>query len=191
MTLRKIFGIGASKTATSSLGKAFRMMGFSHIGWNELLEQKYTAEDYQYLYGVVESYDSFEDTPWNSDEFYMRLDLRFPRSKFILTIRDTASWIRSYTTYFKPLVPNVEEQREQLMEAYERRNRGVLAYFAHRPDDLLVLNICDGEGWEKLCPFLGCSVPAAPFPHKNKNPFYSPSTRGGGALDELDQSKVF
>ena len=40
-------------------------------------------------------------------------------------------------------------------------------YFAGRPDDLLVMSVTEGEGWEVLCPFLGHAVPEAPFPHLN------------------------
>jgi hypothetical protein len=43
-------------------------------------------------------------------------------------------------------------------------------YFRERPDDLLVLNICAGEGWERLCPFLGQDVPGIPFPWANRRP---------------------
>jgi hypothetical protein len=41
-------------------------------------------------------------------------------------------------------------------------------YFAKRPGDLLVINIPAGDGWEKLCPFLGVPVPDLPFPFKNR-----------------------
>ena len=37
-----------------------------------------------------------------------------------------------------------------------------------RPGDFLVINIPAGEGWDKLCPFLGLPVPDAPFPLKNR-----------------------
>ena len=35
-------------------------------------------------------------------------------------------------------------------------------------DDLFVLDVRGGEGWEKLCPFLGLNVPDVPFPHANE-----------------------
>jgi hypothetical protein len=35
-------------------------------------------------------------------------------------------------------------------------------------NQLLVMNISDGDGWEKLCPFLGVATPIHPFPHENK-----------------------
>jgi hypothetical protein len=34
---------------------------------------------------------------------------------------------------------------------------------------LLVMDICAGDGWEKLCPFLGANIPNVRFPHTNKS----------------------
>lgn len=33
---------------------------------------------------------------------------------------------------------------------------------------LLVMDIASGDGWDKLCPFLGVAKPAGPFPHKHR-----------------------
>jgi hypothetical protein len=47
----------------------------------------------------------------------------------------------------------------------------VRQFFADKPaGKLLELAICEGEGWEKLCPFLDVPVPAVPFPVKNTAP---------------------
>jgi len=40
------------------------------------------------------------------------------------------------------------------MKAYRRHHESVVEYFNDRPRDLLVLNIIEGEGWDKLCRFL-------------------------------------
>jgi 3'(2'), 5'-bisphosphate nucleotidase len=40
-------------------------------------------------------------------------------------------------------------------------------YFKDRPQDLLVIDVTAGEGWEKLCPFLGKPTPDIPFPKAN------------------------
>ena len=50
-------------------------------------------------------------------------------------------------------------------EAVEHERR-VRAHFAGRPDDLLVMDITAGDGWEQVCPFLGLPVPDAPFPRR-------------------------
>ena len=41
-----------------------------------------------------------------------------------------------------------------------------MAFFKDRPDDLLVIDICSGEGFERLAPFLDRPVPTEAFPHK-------------------------
>ena len=51
----------------------------------------------------------------------------------------------------------------------ENKCNDIKEYFKDRPGDLLVMNICEGEGWEKLCPFLGVPIPNEPFPNVNKS----------------------
>jgi len=46
----------------------------------------------------------------------------------------------------------------------------VRAYFADRQKDFLVLDLGGGDGWRKVCGFLGDPVPNRPFPHENKGP---------------------
>jgi len=58
---------------------------------------------------------------------------------------------------------------ERFVYVYETHVRNVRHYFADRPDDLLILDICGGEAWDELCPFLGLSAPVEPFPHLNRS----------------------
>ena len=44
----------------------------------------------------------------------------------------------------------------------------VTEYFRDRPKDLLVLDVCGGDGWEPLCAFLGLEPPRHAFPHFNR-----------------------
>ena len=48
-------------------------------------------------------------------------------------------------------------------EKYERHNASVKREISE--DRLLVMNILDGDGWEKLCPFLGVDIPPVHFPN--------------------------
>ena len=56
---------------------------------------------------------------------------------------------------------------KKFKRAYEQHLEEVLCYFKERPNDLLVLDICGGGGWEQLCPFLNEAVPVQPFPREN------------------------
>jgi hypothetical protein len=53
-------------------------------------------------------------------------------------------------------------------DVYHKFHRGVEDHFRGREDKLLILDICGGDGWEKLCPFVGKPIPDIPFPHENK-----------------------
>lgn len=37
------------------------------------------------------------------------------------------------------------------------------------PDRLLIMDVTAGDGWEKLCAFLGVPVPSTPFPSENRS----------------------
>jgi hypothetical protein len=56
---------------------------------------------------------------------------------------------------------------DQFAQAYRQHVQDVRAYFETRPEALLVLDICGGEGWERLCPFLRSEIPDLPFPRMN------------------------
>jgi len=130
---------------------------------------------------VVKSFDinfliAFQDNPWPI--IYKELDKKFPGSKFILLLRDSQSWIKSQVRHFgvkeTPMrkwiygVGCPKGNEEIYVKRFDDHNREVLAYFKDRPNELLVLDLPNGDGWEKLCPFLGKDVPRGPFPHANK-----------------------
>ncbi|MCP4088662.1 MAG: hypothetical protein GY746_02560 [Gammaproteobacteria bacterium] len=53
--------------------------------------------------------------------------------------------------------------REYLhQEKYERHNASVIQEISEKR--LLIMNVIDGDGWEKLCPFLGVGIPCVDFP---------------------------
>ena len=54
-----------------------------------------------------------------------------------------------------------------IIKEYEERNKEIIEYFKDKPNQLLVLDIIKGEGWENLCTFLGKDIPDVPFPHEN------------------------
>jgi hypothetical protein len=57
--------------------------------------------------------------------------------------------------------------RDIFREAYHRHVNGVRTYFKDRPADLLEIDITAGEGFEKLCPFLGKPLLNQPIPKLN------------------------
>jgi hypothetical protein len=53
----------------------------------------------------------------------------------------------------------------QLLDVYDAHCRRVRDHFRDRATDLLEIDICGGDGWELLCPFVDRPIPDAPFPH--------------------------
>jgi hypothetical protein len=115
------------------------------------------------------------------------LDRAYPGSRFILTVRDKKSWLESCHKYWRgPLLRYLDgptggyirrinaavygvEDYDQIRfsSAYDAHVTGVLEYFRERPDDLLVMRICSGDGWKPLCRFLATAPPGSAFPRLN------------------------
>ena len=183
--MNKLFGIGAAKTGTTTLGKCFQILGYVHQGQNLGLVNDIAKCDLSNIIALAKTRQSFEDWPWII--LYRELDEAFPGSKFVLTFRETKKWLRSYNNmlrnqgnvsaelneirrilYNLPF-PQVSEQ--QLVSWYEEHNSNVMRYFRDRPEDLLALNWEYGHSWVELCGFLDQSIPDAPFPHENRSKY--------------------
>lgn len=172
----KVFCIGFHKTGTTSLTVALRALGYRVTGPNGIDDPDIASNVLPMAYALVEQYDAFQDNPWPI--IYRDLDRQYPGSRFILTLRNTDSWMTSQLKHFgrretqmRKWIYGVgcpEGNEAVYRKTFEAHNREVLDYFSERPDDLLVLDLAKGDGWEKLCPFLGKPVPAMPFPHANK-----------------------
>jgi len=145
----KIFGIGLNRTGTTSLSVALNILGINTRHYCSITSKTKSTEinDIYALDGAVDS--TFKHT-------YPLLDKTFPLSKFILTIRDKEQWGVSVSSF------NIHEHIE-----YDTYIKQVTCYFEGK-NNLLMLSICDGEGWEKLRPFLGINIPDIPFPNINK-----------------------
>lgn len=179
----KVLGTGWAKTGTTSLAEALKILGYNHKTQQLTLVTDLYTEREEEIYKIASEYDSFDDWPWLL--LYKEFDQRFPGTKFVLTKRNTQSWIVSYrkqldrsakhsqldewrSKLYGLSFPNVTD--EQLIERYERHNADVLTYFAARPNDLLVVDWSKGDGWAELCAFLGKPMPAKPFPEANTAP---------------------
>lgn len=172
----KVFCIGFHKTGTSSLEEALTQLGYRVTGPNGVKDPDIADNVMPMALKLVEQYDAFQDNPWPI--LYKEMDAKFPNSKFILLMRESDAWINSQVRHFgkteTPMrkwiygVGCPEGNQDIYLKRYEEHNRGVLEYFKNRPDDLLVLDLAGGDGWEELCGFLGESVPNQDFPHANK-----------------------
>lgn len=174
----KVFCIGFHKTGTTSLEVALKKLGYRVTGSFGTKDPDIASKVHEMAYAMVPKYDAFEDNPWPI--LYRELDARFPGSKFILTRRPAENWIRSqvkdFATTETPMRRWIygedagcpEGNEDTYIARYERHNREVLDYFKGRPDDLLVVDFPNDDGWSRICPFLNVAIPEEPFPHANK-----------------------
>ncbi len=172
----KVFCIGFHKTGTTSLAVALQALGYRVTGPNGVRDPAIAANVHKMAHDLVGKYDAFQDNPWPI--LYKELDERYPGSKFILTMRETRSWINSQVKHFGPRETPMRKwiygvgcpagNEDIYTRRFDAHNREVLSHFSNRPGDLLVLELSKGDGWEKLSPFLGKPIPDMPFPHANK-----------------------
>ena len=83
----KVFGVGVTKTGTTTLGACFEILQITpHATFNrELRAVLRRGGDREVIFAEADRYRGFEDAPWF--ELFAELDERSPRSKFILTTR--------------------------------------------------------------------------------------------------------
>ncbi len=101
---KKVFCVGRNKTGTTSLAAALRGLGY-RVGDQrkaELLIEDWAKRDFRRLTSYCRQADAFQDSPFSHDFTFQAMDQAFPRSKFILTIRDSdeqwyASLVRFHT----------------------------------------------------------------------------------------------
>ena len=201
MSKEKIFGLGLSRTGTRSLTAALQVLGYdcSHYPIDE--DTYVELSNGQYDLSLLKFHDGLTDI--TTIPFYEQFDQLYPGSKFILTVRDQTQWLESCARHwfnrpaFKDTIDPDEEvhlrMRQFLRSAvygcynfvpdrfawvYDQHVRKVMDYFKDRPDDLLIIDVCSGEGFEKLAPFLNRPIPSEPFPHK-----------GGGLKVKMAQTR--
>jgi hypothetical protein len=194
-SVTKIFGIGLSRTGSKSLTKALHLLGYDarHFPVDRVTQREY--RDYfehprdRLQLNLLRSADAVTDNPVS--RVYPALDVAYPGSKFVLTTRAKDDWLRSCEQWwatainpfvvddwtgvsgpFMTLVTTVvygtpRFDRDRFAATYDQHLSQVADYFRGREKDLLVMDICAGDGWPQLAPFLRKKIPDTPFPHLN------------------------
>ncbi|RMD92913.1 MAG: hypothetical protein D6813_05050, partial [Calditrichaeota bacterium] len=152
----KVFGVGFQRTGTTSLATALNMLGIKTL---QFPKELYYNIDHE----IIHQYDGFTDDPITL--LYKELDKRHPNSKFIHTIRDEESWLKSIKWLFtvgrikfkesfqkygdefnRQLFGTTEFDEQLFLETYRKYNRDVAEYFADRQEDYLLIDFTRGEG---------------------------------------------
>lgn len=180
----RIFGIGMQRTATTSLDRAFKILGFDSLHWGTG-EAARIWHEMQALgrSPTLERFYAVSDNPMPL--LYKQLDALYPGSKFILTIRDRDKWLASVERLWDPkhnparwiwdkypitnrihkaIYGRTDFNAKVFLRRYLDHNIEVLEYFRGREQDLLEIDIEAGDRWPELCEFLSVPVPPIPFP---------------------------
>lgn len=188
----RIFGIGWHKTATTSLHHALKILGFDSAHWKTAPWAKriWTEMTTTGSSPTLEKSYAICDMP--IPLLYKELDIAYPGSKFILTVRSEKAWLESVRKHWNPDTNPFRQQWDDdafshrlheimygtrdfdpdiFINRYRRHNHEVCRYFKDREGDLLVLDMerRSATQWKHLCGFLGCAVPAEKYPREFKS----------------------
>ncbi|MEM7183735.1 MAG: sulfotransferase [Spirochaetota bacterium] len=182
-TGEKVFLIGLNQTFAKRLTKALSYLGYTIYQdpvdtqlMDELQKAMFQLSVLQYFDGIAD----FCIAP-----YFSQLEQKFPNSKFILTVREEEEWLEGmYNNWQRKLSsqalqnPRNRLRKKQiqfvygttdfdgelLLEKYKVHVGNAVHYFQRKNKNLLVMDIAAGDGWAKLCPFLGKEVLTYPFP---------------------------
>jgi len=186
----KVFGIGLSRTGTTSLAHALDLLGYDAFHW---------SRDGKVLgWPEFQDVDAATDTPCSVQ--FEALYHTFEDSKFIYTVRDFDEWKNSMKKYYKINYPSDFEEKpkeeaywdsENNWSWYNRLRKHQIhkclysnhkswedAYFCFddrvehffknkHENRFLKIDITKGERWGPICSFLNTPHPKQPFPHRN------------------------
>lgn len=162
-TKSKLFGIGLSRTGTTSLTVALERLGWHTKHYPNPLK----------ILQQAKVHDALTDIPVILA--YRELAEIYPTAKFILTVRDIRSWLKSCEAHWKKkkdrgefglLVRRAVYGRADFNVAtfkyiYNRHIREARAALGRR---VLLLDIVGGAGYKELCGFLEIPVLNEQFP---------------------------
>lgn len=179
-----VFGIGLSKTGTTSLSEMLAVLGYSDFHLPPIARVDIggrIAMDWPWW---VYRYDALTDL--TVAVLWHELDEMFPNAKFIYTPRDMDSWLDSCRRHFSQELADMRITQGQeylndlcravygsylfdeqsFHDAYILHEAKVLEHFSGR-DNFLYYDLIGGDGWGPLCTFLERPVPNAPVPRSN------------------------
>jgi len=192
----KVFGIGLSRTGTTSLNQALQLLGFRSVHFPADPVTRFELGSYfrsrrasRLELSIVRHVDALTDTP--TVPIFRELSALYPSSRFIMTTRPRSEWLDACDRFWSSAMADLfsihspspfrdyvqlinsavygrtDFARGVFSDAYDQHLANVRDWFSHAPSRLLELNLFAGEGWGELCRFLNRPVPAVAFPHVN------------------------
>lgn len=182
MKNERIFGLGLSRTGTTSLHAAAVILGYSSVHYPSHLAPQWMAANFSPA--SINPFEFYTDLP--VPVYFRDFDRAWPNARFILTYRDPEIWIESAERWFASEPPSSPKtiqrdvirlisygvhnfHRQHFLDVYRRHVDQVREYFRNRPGDFLFLDIANEPApWGLLCGFLDRPVPGQKFPHLKK-----------------------
>jgi len=173
----KVFGIGLSKSGTTSLGVMLEGLGYSVCQENLGDYEKMTKDELvRRMDDAASRYEGFQDSPWC--RFYQRYSELYPASQFILTLRPIEKWMNSMSNFGGKDIPIWEHtyglrsfkgNEHAFRELYQGHTTEAINYFVGSPGRLLVLDIeANAETLARSVEaFLGLKPTRLSFPKAN------------------------
>jgi hypothetical protein len=176
----KIFCLGAFRTGTVSLGQALRILGYKVCGNHPKLREGWErfkdTRDMAPYEQLLKKFDVLVQQPVATR--FHELFAHYPNAKYILTTRNVTDWLFSravlhmHTWFDLGLYHDNAFSPNNARKWFENHNRCVCeqAEIHVRPENFMEMDITAGDGWDKLCGFLGCDVPhRTDFPRANSS----------------------
>ena len=187
----KVVGSGLGRTGTKSMQTALNMLGVGPC--HHMVEVFAHPESMQWWVDASEGkpdwdlifkdYQSMVDYPGAA--YWKQIADHFPGAKVLHTVRDPDKWWEStqatifapgsaplqtggglrdrfFNSFVGPLRDHLAD-RAYMTDYFRKHTEAVKA--AIPAERLLVFEV--GEGWDRLCKFLGVPVPAEPYPSEN------------------------
>jgi len=186
----KIIGSGLGRTGTLSMKRALEQLGFAPCHHmvevfqhpESMPQWIAAAEGHPDWDAIFDGYAAMVDYP--GCNYWRELAVHYPDAKVLHTVRDPDDWFDStQATIFAPhratmdLPPIAKRFFEVVIGGFGERvsdrafmtehfRKHSAAVEATIPKErLLVFEL--GEGWKRLCAFLGVAVPQTPYPNEN------------------------
>ena len=177
-----ILVLGLSRTGTRTLHKAFGLLGIASIHY-PLDWIKMQGNDGLLNWEALEQAQVGAVSDIVLLPFISQILERYPDSTLIFSVREKESWLRSLRTHKaawergvgyacdkaqwlrKAVYGTVDFDEQQYAIAYDAwsQKKELLGqrYNVHS------INVCAGDGWEKLCSMVNRDIPNVPFPHES------------------------
>lgn len=126
---KKIFCVGRNKTGTTSLEAAFVDLGYRIGSWAkaELLIAEWEKRDFQKIIAFCRTAQAFRDVPFSLPYTFQAVDMAYPGSKFILTVRDSSEqWYESVVRFHTKIIGKKRRPTPDDLKEFSYRYKGYL-----------------------------------------------------------------